>query len=574
MPQNSHGEPTPSDRDPIPLPFDNTYNQPERDRFHYKVKYYRTDKFLYDNVLDDATRERLDQAWNDLRMSFDYHDAFLRFIEDKYKLDFKKKGVGQLTEPEIQAAPEEPRKYLKALRAEYDADLKMQRAARRGQVEDVIKWAAKAWRRPLGKAEEDSLRAFYRKARTGPEIDHATALRSLIARVLVAPAFLYRVEQPGKLAADRALTDWEMASRLSYFLWSSVPDDELRRAAAAKELNDPQMLQRQVKRMLADPKARRLSTEFFGQWLGFYRFDQYRGVDTTRYPEFTDAVKSAMYDEAVSFFEHIIRKDRPLREMLSADYTFLNQPLAKHYGIKKDIKSKEDPEFVEGANAFHRGGMLRLGAVLTSTSAPLRTSPVKRGDWILRRVLGTPTPPPPADAGSIPADDKLFGGLTLFERLEQHKRNPTCASCHTRIDPLGFPLERYDAVGRWREKYADGKPVHDSAELADKTPITGIEGLVGYLKSQEPQVLKTFSFKLLGYALGRTVLASDQPLIERLTKPGGDATFSQLAAEIVSSRQFRYRREREDTSPASSPQPSQQSAKRPAVANPEKEGGL
>ena len=546
LPQNSHGEPTPSDRDPIPLPFDNAYNQPERDRFHYKVKYYRTDKFLVDNVLDDATRLRLDQAWNDLRMSFDYHDGFVRFIEDKYKVDFQKKSIGHLTEAEIDAIPAEPRKYIRALRAEYDADMKMQRAGREGHVEDVVKFARQAWRRPLTKAEEDGLRAFYRRSRTGSEFDHATSVRSVLARVLVAPAFLYRLEQPGKVAADRALTDWEMASRLSYFLWSSIPDEELRRAAAAKELSTPEQIQRQVKRMLTDPKARRLSTEFFGQWLGFYRFDQSRIVDTTRFPEFTDEVKTAMYDEAISFFEYIVRNDRPVTEILHADYTFLNKPLAKHYGVKKDIKSAAQPELVQGSTEFHRGGALRLGAVLAATSAPLRTSPVKRGDWVLRRVLGTATPPPPADAGSIPADDKMFGGLTVFERLEVHKRNPTCASCHVRIDPLGFPLERYDSVGRWRDKYSDGKPIHDAGTLADQTPIAGVDGLLGYLKTQELQVLRTMSQKLLGYALGRTIMASDQPLIDRLTHEGGDATLSKLIAEIAKSKQFRYRREQEE----------------------------
>src|SRR5262249_33939021 len=159
-------------------------------------------------------------------------------------------------------------------------------------------------------------------------------------------------------------------------------------------------------------------------------FDQHKGVDTSRFPEFTDEIKSSMYDEAVSFFEHIVRKDRPVREILFADYDFLNQPLAKYYGIAKEIKSKDDVVMVEGANELHRGGLLRLGAVLTATSAPLRTSPVKRGDWVLRRVLGTAVPPPPADAGSIPADDKLFGGLSVKARLEQHKRNATCANCH------------------------------------------------------------------------------------------------------------------------------------------------
>ena len=155
-------------------------------------------------------------------------------------------------------------------------------------------------------------------------------------------------------------------------------------------------------------------------------------------------------------------------------------------------------KLVEGANAFHRGGLLRLGAILTATSAPLRTSPVKRGDWILRRILGTPTPPPPADAGSLPADDKLFGGLSLKAKLEQHKRNASCANCHTRIDPLGFSLERYDPTGRWRDQYPDGKPIEDSGELKDKTHINGVDGLLNYVRSKDEQVRKTLSYKLVG----------------------------------------------------------------------------
>ncbi len=205
--------------------------------------------------------------------------------------------------------------------------------------------------------------------------------------------------------------------------------------------------------MTADPKARRIATEFFGQWLGFYRFDEYRGVDTGRFPEFTDEVKSAMYDEAVSTFEYIVRHDRPVREVLHADYTFLNKPLATFYRIGKDVKSTDRVEMVQGAHAFDRGGALRLGSVLTATSAPLRTSPVKRGDWVLRRILGTPTPPPPADAGTLPADEQAFNGTTLRQRLTEHKRNASCAACHLRIDPLGFPLEGFDAVGRLRDRY-------------------------------------------------------------------------------------------------------------------------
>src|SRR5262249_36134125 len=405
--------------------------------------------------------------------------------------------------------------------------------------------------------EKQNLRAFYDKT-ISADPDHRKAIRALLTRILVAPQFLYHVEQAtdapiGKRAADSPsvqkilpLTNWEMASRLSYFLWSSLPDDELRRAAGAGALSDPAEIQRQVKRMTADPKARRLATEFFGQWLGFYHFDQHKGVDTSRFPEFTDDVKEAMYDEAVSFFEHVIRKERPIREILSADYTFLNKDLAAFYGVKKEVKSADGVELVEGAGAFKRGGLLRLGALLTATSAPLRTSPVKRGDWILRRILGTPTPPPPADAGSLPADDKLFGGLSLKAKLEQHKRNASCANCHTRIDPLGFSLEHYDSTGRWRERYPDGNPIEDASALADKTEIKGVDGLLEYLQSKEAQVRKTLSYKLIGYALGRTVMASDQLLIERMARAGGDATFTQLATEIATSKQFRYRLGREE----------------------------
>jgi mono/diheme cytochrome c family protein len=565
LPPNSHGEPTPADKDPVPDPFDNTYNVPEHDEYVQRVKYHRDDRFLVENLIDDATRTRLNQAWNDLLTSFEYHDNYLRLLAKHFNHDLKGKGIAQMDKAQIEALPAEMRKFVIPLRREYNAALAAESAARPGHLNDCLEFASRAWRRPLTEKEKLSLRAFYDKT-LGAEPDHRKAIRALLARILVAPQFLYRVEQgvdsstikpvsynlgntESGDAEVKPLTNWEMASRLSFFLWSSIPDEELRRAAGADELTDPKGIQRQVKRMLADPKARRLSTEFFGQWLGFYHFDQHKGVDTSRFTEFNDDVKEAMYDEAVSFFEYIVRKDRPIREMLFADYTFLNQDLAKFYGVKKEVKSTDELELVEGAGAFHRGGLLRLGAVLTVTSAPLRTSPVKRGDWILRRILGTPTPPPPADAGSLPADDKLFGGLSLKAKLEQHKRNASCANCHTRIDPLGFSLEHYDPTGRWRDKYPDGNSIEDSAALSDKTQIDGVDGLLNYVRSKEGQVRKTLSYKLVGYALGRTALASDQLLVERMAQAGGDATFAQLATEIATSKQFRYRLAREEAPP-------------------------
>jgi uncharacterized protein DUF1592/uncharacterized protein DUF1588/uncharacterized protein DUF1587/uncharacterized protein DUF1595/uncharacterized protein DUF1585/cytochrome c len=540
LPPNSHGEANPADKDPVPPPFDNTYNSPEHDAFVLKVKYQRNDRFFTDNIVDGAERAQLNQAWNDLFGSWPYHDAYLGMLADHYALTLKSRRIQDMDAAAIAALPAAVRAQVRAVRVHYDEVRKSQTLAQPGHVTDALAFAGRAWRRPLTVAEKTALRAFYQRCRTVNQLDHDGAIRALLARVLVSPAFLYRVETaaPGP---ERPLNGWELASRMSFFLWSSVPDGELRRAAAAGELSDPAMLAKQVRRMTADPKARRLATEFFGQWLGFYHFDEYRGVDTGRFPEFTSDVRSAMYDEAISTFEYIVRQNRPLRELLFADYTFLNEPLAKFYGVARPVTSRDQVQLVEGANAFNRGGALRLGAVLTATSAPLRTSPVKRGDWILRRILGTPTPPPPADAGTIPADDRTFKGQTVRERLAEHKRNATCANCHLRIDPLGFPLEGFDAVGRPRQAYADGKPVDLTGEFADKTTIVGTDGLLRYLEAHDQQVMTTLSKKMIGYALGRTVRGSDRKLVEAMASAGGKASFSDLAAAVVTSRQFRNR---------------------------------
>jgi hypothetical protein len=566
MPPNTHSEPTPADKDPIPLPFDSTYNVPEHDAFDNDVKYVRDDKFVVQYMLDDAQRTRLDVAWNDLYAAADYHNDYLKALAAHYKIDLKGKTAGTLTPGELAAMPAEAQGYIKPILAGYKIAVAAEAAGRARHLNDCLEFASKAWRRPLTEKEKAGLRSFFDRTMT-EEGDHDKAVRALITRILVAPQFLYRVETAADVAAPsssrmlavasvnpsamKPLSDWEMASRLSFFLWSSIPDDELRRAATAGELSNPQQLQRQVRRMLTDSRARRLSAEFFGQWLGFYHFDDFKGVDTSRFPEFSTDVKEGMYDEAVSFFEYIVRQERPVREILNADYTFLNQPLAKFYGVKQQIASKDDVVKVDGANGFERGGMLRLGAVLTATSAPQRTSPVKRGDWILRRILGTPTPPPPPDAGSIPADPKLFGGLTVKERMAQHKRNATCANCHMRIDPLGFSLEHYDSTGRWRDTYSDGKPVDDTSTLMDKSEISGVNGLLAYLQKNDIQVRKNLSYKLLGYALGRTVQASDQPLVDKLVSAGSEATFVQLATEIVTSKQFRNHLVQDNLPPAS-----------------------
>ncbi len=553
MPPNSQSPDTPADKDPPPEPFDPTYNVPEHDVFDNDVKYVRNDRFLYQSILDEEARRKLDQAWNDVYTSFEYHDHYWKLIAEHYHLtSLQSKHISELTKADFDSMPAEARGYATSLRATYDSAHAAEKAAQPRHLEDCLEFASRAWRRPLTDKEKATLSAFYQKTLTD-DPDHVRAIQTLIARILVAPEFLYKLEQPSgssiKPASTStgvptlaALSNWEVASRMSFFIWSSIPDDELRRAARAGELSDSKRLREQTIRMLADPKARRMATEFFGQWLGFYHFDQFKGVDTSRFPEFTQEVKSSMYDEAVSFFEYIIRNNRPVSELLNAKYDFLNAPLAKYYGVSQEIKSKTEVEKVDNADSFHRGDLLRLGAVLTSTSAPLRTSPVRRGDWVLRRILGTAVPPPPADAGSIPADPKLFGGLSVRERLLAHKRNATCATCHSRIDPLGFPLEHYDSTGRWRDEYSEGQNIDDYGDLSDSTRISGIDGLLDYLPNrQAAQVQRTLSHKLVGYALGRTIQLSDDPLIENLAKAGSGAGIDDIVSEIVLSKQFRNR---------------------------------
>jgi hypothetical protein len=558
LPQVSHREPAPSDRDPIPPPFDNAYNLPERNYYHTHVKYHRDDQFLVEKILDDATRRKLDTAWTDLLMSFEYHDTFLQFVADKYELELGDRTVASIDDKWIEALPDEPRPFVRALRDEHASMCAAIEAAQAGHVNETLDFAVRAWRRPLAGHEESRLSDYYDRLRRLDGLDHTQAIRVLLTRILVAPDFLYRVEKPATGGDDVPLSDWELASRLSYFLWSSLPDEELRRAAADGELQGPEGIARQAKRMLADEKSRRLATEFFGQWFGFYKFDRFRGIDPERFAEFTPELRAALYEEAIAFFAHIVRDDRPASEILFADYTFLNDELARHYGMElkeigeasDDDKRSEDGQaenlsYVDGVSRYRRGGLLGLGAVLTVTSAPLRTSPVKRGDWVLRRVLGTPVPPPPPDAGSIAADDVEEDGMTVRERLVAHRRDASCVNCHSRMDPLGFALENYDVLGRWRETYRDGQAIDASGTLSDGTEVSGHDGLREYLAENVKQFQRTLCTKLIGYALGRSEMATDSQLVEQMMADLEDeAGFSDLVVRIVTSKQFRFSRPR------------------------------
>ena len=546
MPDVSHREPAPSDRDPIPPPFDNRYNTAERNDFHYSIKYHRDDDFWVRHLLDDNTRQRLDDAWKDLLSSFDYHDTYLAFIAEKQQVAESPPTIATVTPDWIAGISEPSRSIVRGLVDSYIDAKAALRVVEPAHVQQALQFANAAWRRPLTIAERERLKQFYDDIKHAEQLEHSDAIRALLARILVAPEFLYRVERHLSEPQVRELSQWELASRLSYFLWSSPPDQQLLEAAERGQLNEAAELERQTRRMLRSAKVKRFAAEFFGQWFGFYRFADYRGIDPDRFPDFDESLKQGMHDEAVAFFEYIVRQDRPAREILFADYGLWNRQLAQHYGMPDERLNSLAVQIrrVDHVRALNRGGLLGLGVVHAVTSAPLRTSAVKRGDWILRRVLGTPVPTPPADVGSIPAEDVLADGKTVRERLVAHRQDVSCVGCHSRMDPLGFAMEKFDPIGRWREEYRDGQPIDTAGRLNDGTYLSGFVGLRGYLQEHQSLFYRTLCSKLLGYALGRSEILTDKQLTNQMMADlNRDAGFANLVVRITSSRQFRSMRQ-------------------------------
>lgn len=342
---------------------------------------------------------------------------------------------------------------------------------------------------------------------------YGESLRLPLQSLLVHPSFLFRMEadQPGK--TEWPVDDFELATRLSYFLWASMPDRQLLRLADQGKLSDPAILRAEATRMIADPRAESLARHFAGQWLGFDDLREVSEPDATRFPSFTPTLRVAMYRESVEFFNHLIQSNRPATELIEADYTFANAELARHYGLTGVSGDELQQVPLTDPN---RGGVIGQAAILTATSLPLRTSPVKRGKWILDTILGTPPPPPPPDAGVLPADDRSTEGLSFRETLEIHRTKASCAGCHEKIDPLGFGLENFDAIGRWRTKDANGLPVDSLATLPGDITFSSPADLKKLLLSSDELFLRNLCRKMLGYALGRPLEYYDEPVITEL----------------------------------------------------------
>jgi hypothetical protein len=400
-----------------------------------------------------------------------------------------------------------------------------------------------AYRRPATAADVDTLLEFYTAGRS--EGSFVAGIQAALERLLIAPDFLFRIERDPAGAPPGtayALDDLAVASRLSFFLWSSIPDEELLRLAERQELRKPAVVEEQVRRMLADTRAKALIDNFGGQWL-YLRTLASVVPDPVAFPDFDENLRDAFRRETELFVESQIREDRGVWELLKADYTFANQRLAEHYGIPNVYGSHFRRVALDERQAAIRGGLLGQGSLLTVTSYPNRTSPVLRGKWVLTNILGTPPPPPPADVPDLPERGEGGRPATVRERMEQHRRNPQCGVCHAPMDPLGLALENYDAVGRWRSAEG-GLPIDVTGVLPDGSQFGGPGGMRTLLLERREQFVRTVTEKLLTYALGRSIGPRDRHFVRQIVRDAERRGYrwSAVINGIVASPLFRMRR--------------------------------
>jgi hypothetical protein len=401
--------------------------------------------------------------------------------------------------------------------------------------------ARRAYRRPVADADLGDLMPFYQRGRA--ERDFDLGIQKAIERLLVSSQFLFRIERPSPDAAPGSLyriSDVELASRLSFFVWSSIPDDELLDLAAAGRLSNPDVLAQQVRRMVSDPRSESLVTNFAAQWL-YLRDLESKTPDEILFPDFDETLRDALRRETDLFIASIFGENRSVLELLTANHTFLNERLAKHYGVP-NIKGSyfRRVTFPEGSV---RGGLLGQGSVLTITSYSTRTSPVLRGKWVLENLLSSAPPPPPADIPSLSTEGtEREKPLTLREAMTRHRASPACAGCHARMDPIGFAMENFDAVGKWRDR--EGTNAIDvTGVFPDGTKFEGIPGLKKELLRQPEQFVGTVAEKLLMYAIGRNVQYYDAPAVRAIMREAAanNYTFSSLVLGVVKSRPFLMR---------------------------------
>ncbi len=602
--------------------------------YHNVMGYYRDDTALNELILDEKGQKQLDRLWTEFDFIAEYTSrTFVQFYFNQSGEVDGKGDEGGSPRPVGHEVTDSPvimglkQKYLAKAAAvptnsplapaaitehfdRVDATLrgleKMHAEAEPKHIDALLKFAARAYRRPLTKAESADMVAYYHQLRDKNGLSHEDAVRDSIVAVLMSPDFCYRIDlseanQPAgkvKLAASTTpapaapkaapssagvpLSGIALASRLSYFLWSSMPDQELLSHAAAGDLQNPLVLLAQTRRMLKDDRAQGFATEFGGNWLEFRRFENHNGVDRERFPAFTNDLREAMFQEPVRFIQDVVKNNRSVFDFLYGNYTFVNRVLAKHYGMnifpdppppppapapvprpagasggpgrgvlpptdQPPVVIKPVPDIwvrVDDANKYQRGGLIPMAVFMTQNSPGLRTSPVKRGHWLVSRVLGEVIPPPPPVVPELPHDEAK-SDLAIRDLLAQHRANPVCGSCHARFDVFGLALEGYGPIGEARTKDLGGRTIDASASLPGGVDVVGLPGVQDYIRQRrQPGFVDGLSRKLLSYALSRSLLLSDEALVDsmktRLAANGNH--FDSLIEAIVLSPQFRNKR--------------------------------
>ena len=477
----------------------------------------------------------------------EYKDALTKIdevkdIKKRSYLDFKNniKTIFTFTEKELLTMIDQSKiKEYQKLKMTQDFFENGMRSKYRGQfakqiIPHIRKLMYEAHRMPPDEKEVIEMTKDFISATA--EFGMSVSARMFVIRTFASMKFIFRHERKsGKVSK---VTDYELANRLSYFIWSMPPDQELLKLAANKKLSENSTLEKQVKRMLKDKRSSALAKHFAAQWLNFGEILENETPSQEKFPQFNKELAEDMFKESAICFEYIVKNDRSVLEVIDADYTFLNGRLKKHYGLgggssgftKVSLRDK------------NRGGITAHASILTLTSYPLRTSPVLRGNWILNSLLGTPSPPPPPNVPTLPEEEKVTQNLSLKKQLAQHRKSTQCNGCHLRIDPIGFPLENYDPIGRWRSKYYNA-PIDSTGELKDGKKIEGQAGLKKYLLKNKDLFLKNMSRKLLGYALGRKVYYYDYFLINKMVASSkkNDYRFSAMVWNIVNSFQFQHK---------------------------------
>ncbi|MEO6569578.1 MAG: DUF1592 domain-containing protein [Opitutaceae bacterium] len=545
--------------------------------YHNVLGYFRDDQPFYELLLDEPEQAKLDEMWREfdfiaaanIRSYVQFAISGTRGARESFR--DREPGVpvdAHLNDVQIASTP-----VIKKLEADYLARVtngddvainaikdyfratddgvrwveQTRLAAEPSHLKALLEFAERAYRRPLSADDREDLLGFYRASRER-NLDHEAAIREAIVVVLLSPKFSYRVDLAQAASGIKPLSDHDLASRLSYFLWSSMPDAELLGHAARGDLHQPEVMAAQARRLLQDPRSRALALEFGGNWLEFRRFESTGTVDLERFPSFTPQLRQAMFEEPIRFLLDVFQRNRSVLDFLYARDTFVNPVLAKHYGMPTSADPQDEWVHVADAARYERGGILPMAVFLTKNAPGLWTSPVKRGYWVAKNVLGDRIPPPPPTVPELPKDEAKLN-LPLREMLARHRADPNCAACHARFDALGLVFEGFDPVGDRRQKDLAGRVIDANATFPGGGEGRGVEGLRQYVREKrQDDFIDNLCRKFLAYALGRSLMVSDDPLILDMRRQlaADGYRFDNLIKAIVTSPQFLNKRGRDD----------------------------